>query len=156
MEAQDWSGAVHLWHKSRDAGLGKNRGHPRSLWRQLGPGQGSPEAPGPGGEACSPLCTSSLSGESAPAGLWPALGACLLPRMLHTVFLKGKQRVRRLMALLRGPLPSPLPLRLRPQPRSQPDQPAWLQVPCRIRPLWASPNSCILPLSAFSSPHHLP
>lgn len=33
----------------------------------------------------------------------------MLPRMLHTVFLKGKQRVRRLLALLCGPLPAALP-----------------------------------------------
>ena len=107
MEAQDWSGAVHLWHKSRDAGLGENRGHPRSLWRQLGPGQGSPEAPGPGerpaplsapprsvgslrrrvcgllwGPACCPgCCTLCFWKENrGSGGWWPCSAAHCLPR----------------------------------------------------------------------------
>lgn len=57
-------------------------------------GRGSPGALASGDEGRSSLWGSLLGRGSSPGGPWPVPWACLLPRMLYIVFLKGNRGAR--------------------------------------------------------------
>lgn len=120
-------------------------------------GRGSPGVLGSGGEDCSSLWGSPISGESSPGGLWPVPWDCLLPRMLYIVFLRENRDAWGWQPCHYGPLPSSPPLReLRPRPHPQ-SCPDVCQTPGTWHETWPPATSDPPPPSHFfHHTYHLP